>query len=225
MTSITPESPQKPCNAGSPSTPADAPPLTHSTSLPTIPTFSPKPLSHTITPSTSMTFSPSPSAGSHGYSTPTGSGSTSKSRSSTDNNYHHPYLIQTTASSLLTRTNSSPSQPVYEGGSRHRVSRSMSALSRPDLLDLSGSEREEGTSMNAGAGAGGSSSSRLEVDVGRGKVPVQPGRGGMTRSGTSPCIPTITTHRRSGSETGKQKEEADLLVGHLSLRLHSWLIM
>ncbi|KAK4683726.1 hypothetical protein P7C73_g6502, partial [Tremellales sp. Uapishka_1] len=39
----------------------------------------------------------------------------------------HPYLIQTTSSSLLTRSNSSPSQPPANL-SRHRPSRSMSSL-------------------------------------------------------------------------------------------------
>ena len=42
---------------------------------------------------------------------------------------YHPYAIQTTASSVLTRSNSSPSQPL--SAYCHKPSRSMSSLSHP----------------------------------------------------------------------------------------------
>lgn len=54
---------------------------------------------------------------------------------------YHPYMIHSTSSSLLTRSNSSPTQPL-ESYTRHRPSRSMSSLSTQALAS-SGEESED----------------------------------------------------------------------------------
>lgn len=139
--------------SASSSTPVKPPPptsgLSHSHSLPVIPTITtpPRPA---ISSKTSTEHLRSPQ-------TPA---------SSSKNKNFHPYLIQTTASSLLSRSNASPVQPVYEGGPRHRVSRSMSALNKPDSLAYASSD----------AGS-------EERTPGKGSPNV---RKGMRRSGTLP---------------------------------------
>ncbi|KAL7418877.1 hypothetical protein Q5752_006561 [Cryptotrichosporon argae] len=59
------------------------------------------------------------------------------------NTNFHPYPIRTTASSLLTRSNSSPTQPL-DGMYRHRPSRSMSSLSSVSASSVSSGEDGRG---------------------------------------------------------------------------------
>lgn len=93
---------------------------------------------------------------------------------------YHPYLIQTTSSSLLTRSNSSPSQPVAE--LRHKSSRSMSSLA------ASASEGELDKVANGGAGGG---LSREERERRRRSMESPLTRPGMRRSGTLPVFPRV----------------------------------
>lgn len=141
------------------STPAKAPTphasLSHSHSLPTIPTIVSPPRHAPSTPSTDHLRSPQTPA------------------SSSKNKNFHPYLIQTTASSLLTRTNSSPVQPIYEGGPKHRVSRSMSALNKVEGVPSDGSASDVGSD---------------DRTPGKGSPEV---RRGMRRSGTLPSFPSV----------------------------------
>lgn len=129
--------------------------LPQSTSMPLIPNTTPPRPTHSK-PSTQHLRSPQTPA------------------SSSKNQNFHPYLIQTTSSSLLSRTNSSPAQPLYEGGSRHRVSRSMSALNKPESVRDSASE--------ASASEDGMTPSKSP----QAKVM----RVGMKRSGTLPSFPS-----------------------------------
>lgn len=137
--------------------------LPQSTSMPLIPTTTPPRPAHS-TPSTQHLRSPQTPA------------------SSSKNQNFHPYLIQTTSSSLLSRTNSSPAQPLYEGGSRHRVSRSMSALNKPESVRDTASE---------------ASASASEDGMTPGKSPqAKIVRVGMKRSGTLPSFPSTESLRK-----------------------------
>lgn len=146
----------------SPSTPPAAQsPLPHSTSHPT--------LSHSTS---------SPNI--HSPSTPNKQSSASKN--------YHPYLIQSTSSSLLTRSNSSPSQPLHALG-RHKPSRSMSSLSQYEGTESENEQKDRRKSM--------------EVDSPSVGVA---GRRGMTRSGRSGTLPSFLEEGKSG------KEEKELLL-------------
>ena len=105
----------------------------------------------------------------HSTSSPvlTSSPNTRSPAQSTKN--YHPYRIQTTSSSLLTRSNSSPTQPISQLG-HHRPSRSMSSLSQ-----AVGSEQEMQESPKT-------------------KPIIQDSspRPGMRRSGTLPAFPAMT---------------------------------
>lgn len=92
---------------------------------------------------------------------------------------YHPYLIQSTSSSLLTRSNSSPAQPIHALGG-HRTSRSLSSFEY--VGGLSGDESDKNGSMG--------SPSPLTGVAGRGK--------GMVRSGRSGTLPSFL-------EEGKEK--------------------
>ena len=129
--------------------PSKQPTLTHSTSTPS--------LSHKVT-------SNSP------YNSP----STPSSNSKSSKNYH-PYLIQSTSSSLLTRSNSSPAQPQVVG---HRSSRSFSSYEYIGVgfeSENSASEYDRRKSLDGCA-----SPTPL---VNRGK--------GMVRSGRSGTLPSF----------------------------------
>jgi len=163
--------PSRPSSRSTSSSSQDPPlGLPQSTSMPIIPTSPPRPALHS-TPSTQHLRSPQTPA------------STSKNKN------FHPYLIQTTSSSLLSRTNSSPAQPLYEGGSRHRVSRSMSALNKPDGM------RDTYTGSEASASAS-------EDGMTPGKSP-KAVRVGMKRSGTLPSFPSTESLR----DKARSKEE------------------
>lgn len=140
--------------------------LTHSHSLPTIPNIVTPPRHAPSTPSTDHLRSPQTPA------------------SSSKNKNFHPYLIQTSASSILSRTNSSPAQPIYEGGPRHRVSRSMSALNKVDVLHY-------------GAGSGSSDAGSEGRTPGKGSPEV---RKGMKRSGTLPSFPSVDDMKNKAKE-------------------------
>lgn len=159
--------------------------IPQSTSMPLIPiTTPPRPALHS-TPSTQHLRSPQTPA------------STSK------NQNFHPYLIQTTSSSLLSRTNSSPAQPLYEGGSRHRVSRSMSALNKPEgVRDTTGSEAS-------------ASASASEDGLTPGKSP-KAVRVGMKRSGTLPSFPSTESLREKA-----KPREVELPVSSNAVRQNS----
>jgi hypothetical protein len=158
--------------------------LPQSTSMPLIPTTTPPRPSHHSKPSTQHLRSPQTPA------------STSK------NQNFHPYLIQTTSSSLLSRTNSSPAQPLYEGGSRHRVSRSMSALNKPESVRDSASE-----------------ASASEDGMTSGKSPqAKVVRVGMKRSGILPSFPS-TENLKEKAMPG----EVELPVSSFVLLIVTWI--
>lgn len=98
------------CPSPGPSNPRPPAVLSHSSSHPTLTYPVPSPSTKPIPPSATPPYT-TPHKGSVAGST----------------NYH-PYLIQSTSSSLLTRSNSSPSQPIHTLG-KHKPSRSMSSLS------------------------------------------------------------------------------------------------
>lgn len=101
-----------------------------------------------------------------------------RSSPSIPNNYH-PYLIQTTSSSLLTRSNSSPSRPITD--LRHKPSRSMSSLA---------ASASEGELDKVAVGSGGGLS-REERERRRKSMESPLTRPGMRRSGTLPVFPRM----------------------------------
>lgn len=116
---------------------------------------------------------------------------------------YHPYQIQTTSSSLLTRSNSSPNQPVHSI-SGHRTSRSMSNLAH--------------TASPGGPGASASESESEEQDRRKSMDSPRPAamageKPMMRRSGTLPSFPSL------GEVKKEQKREADLPVSHPHLRI------
>ena len=148
---------------------------------PSTPTASQPPLPHS-------TSSPSISASS---SLPRlASPNTSKSKN------YHPYLIQSTASSLLSRSNSSPSQPHY-GLSKHRPSRSMSSLAG----NTSGSEVDSPANGDAGSANSGDRRKSLESPLAR-----RP----MVRSSKSGTLPRFLEEK----ETESPRKHVQLPVGY-----------
>jgi hypothetical protein len=101
-----------------------------------------------------------------------------RSSPSIPNNYH-PYLIQSTSSSLLSRTNSSPTQPI--SGYRHKSNRSMSSLA--------GSASEGDLEKIASGHA--STLSKEERERRRRSMESPLTRPGMRRSGTLPVFPRM----------------------------------
>lgn len=101
-----------------------------------------------------------------------------RSSPSIPNNYH-PYLIQTTSSSLLTRSNSSPAQPIAE--LRHKPSKSLSSIA------ASASEGELDKVLDGRSGG----LSKEEKERRRRSMESPLNRPGMRRSGTLPMFPRM----------------------------------
>ncbi|ORY25188.1 hypothetical protein BCR39DRAFT_545010 [Naematelia encephala] len=127
----------------------------------------PPPISHPSTPTTTFPQS---------TSLPT---LASPSPSYQQKNYH-PYLIQSTSSSLLTRSNSSPAPPANYLG-KHKSSRSMSSLAHK-TQDQDGAQEEDR------GGYTGTPTSRRSLDS-----PSRPMM--LPRSGTFPSLPIESSSR------------------------------
>nr|XP_031863581.1 uncharacterized protein CI109_000833 [Kwoniella shandongensis]KAA5530653.1 hypothetical protein CI109_000833 [Kwoniella shandongensis] len=125
--------------------------------------------------------------------------SPSKSKSNTPN--YHPYLIHTTSSSILTRSNSSPAQPLSAINGGHRSSRSMSSLN----YVLEGGSGGGGPSNQTG---GKSEEQKLREKEDRRRSMDSPSRirPGVKRSGTLPDFLV----REKGRDKGKKELELPL---------------
>ncbi len=154
--------------------PSPRPPtLSHSTSTPQLPTS-------TSTPN---------------LSTPGPPQTPNKTPKSTSKNYH-PYLIHSTSSSLLTRSNSSPAQPIHTL-THHRGSHSLSSI--PQFEGIGGYSTDE---------------DRKSVD---GVSSPNPGYSGrrIVRSGKSGMLPGFLDDKDGGGGSPKpQQKVIDLPVSN-----------